>query len=683
MAVPQERWECPNCGTPLNIAALGIYAKVACPACGHIDHVHTMLANFRIEGVLGLGGMSVVLRARDLVLERPLAIKLLNEFYRDQPERIARFEQECELMAKVRHENVVSLYSAGRVKGQFYIAMELVHGRNLEEMVREEGPMEPLRALDLINQVVQGLHAAYKSGLLHRDMKPANILICEDGTAKVLDFGLSHGRRDADTEEIIWATPFYVPPETLQREPEDTRTDIYALGMTLRHLLTGQENFDPVPTDIDEMLACKQALPPMAEVMPDLPEAYCDLIDHMTAYEPDNRPEGYVSLQVEIAEVRAALVAERRTASLLGRLKGALPVFAGVAGTLAVGALAAYIVACIVTPEPQLQYITPPASLSWQERDSLASAMECLQLGKLEEAEKHFETLAESEGEPTACAWAALHARALSILLGHAEDDGSLHLLDCLERHLSRTPAPAGAAVHAQMSSLSQQNAAPAEKFLQAYLSLQRAEEKCPLCRDAEVKRDLQAARAVLRAEGQNYVAMVNALIRYESALVSSLPARAAALYCRSLGEADMPEARRALSLMLSAAKDDESRARLAVQQEALTLFNDAVEMMKRRSLLPPADKTLTPEQLASALVPLGDSQLVDELPVLLLMAQGKFGEASLHNPYAKSPDSSEAFAVLMRDWLTRAKMQPGKAEATKPQQAASGEWAEYADIED
>ncbi len=649
MVGEQERWECPNCGTPLNIAALGIYAKVACPACGHIDHVHTMLANFRIEGVLGLGGMSVVLRARDLVLERPLAIKLLNEFYRDQPERIARFEQECELMAKVRHENVVSLYSAGRVKGQFYIAMELVNGRNLEELVREEGPMEPLRALNILRQVVKGLAAAYKAGLLHRDMKPANILICEDDHAKVLDFGLSHGRRDANTEEIIWATPYYVPPETLMREPEDTRTDIYALGMTLRHLLTGQENFDPVPEDIDGMLDCKRNLPPVAEVMPGLPEPYCDLIDHMTAYEPAGRPESYSALMVEIDEVRAALAAEGQGMPLAERARRAMPLMAGAAATLLLGAGVAALSASFATPEPERLYAIPAAALPWQERDALAAAMQQLQAGSPREAAALFAALADSDGEPAACAWAALHAKVLGILLGES-------LGDQLPRHLERTPASAGQALFERMAALQEKDARLSDKFLLAAHGLLQAEQLRDACRERELQMHLAGVERSLAEAGEGYASMRKLLEAYEARLRSSLPERAAQLCRRSLAHLDMPEAARAMALMESAAGDEATRARLAVQKEALALFCEAVEMMKRRSLLPAAGTAVEPAQLPELLRPLGDDALAAELAALMLVARGELEAAAALSPHALVPDAPEPFAVIMRDWLSRAR---------------------------
>ncbi len=651
MPSPQERWECPSCGTPLNIAALGIYAKVACPACGHIDHVHSILANYRIESVLGLGGMSVVLRARDLILERPLAIKLLNEFYRDQPERMERFEQECELMAKVRHENVVSFYSAGWFKGQFYIAMELIHGRNLEELVREQGPMEPMRALDILSQVVEGLQAASKAGLLHRDMKPANILICEDGLAKVLDFGLSHGKMDAETEEIIWATPFYVPPETLMREPEDTRTDIYALGMTLRHLLTGQENFNPPATDIEQMLANKKALPPMAEVMPQLPEPYRDLIDRMTAYDPANRSESYTSLKLEIAEVRAALEAEKRGISVDERLRRAVPLLTGLSTTFVLGAGAAALTGYLATPDPVTMYLTPPATVEWRELDTLSAAMNSLESGDFHGAYQQFAQLAESEhGEPTVCVWASLHRRLLGFFMDKAAHDR-------LVVYLENSPSSAGQPLFEQMSKMLYHQEAPQDKFLQAFHTLRLMGDKLDTCHDQEVFDHLKEVRKHLREAGKPYARLPELIGEYEGRIKSSLPERARRRYGNSLAELNIAEARRVMNMLESSAGDEGTRKRLAVQKEALAIMEEAVEMMKRRSLMPAQGKRVVEEnQWKELLEPLYEFSLPAELATVMLVALGDFDKAAAQNPYAKSPESPEPFAVMMRDWLARAK---------------------------
>ncbi len=670
MAAAQERWECPNCGTPLNIATLGIYAKVACPACGHVDHVHSMLANFRIEGVLGLGGMSVVLRARDLVLERPLAIKLLNEFYRDQPERIARFEQECELMAKVRHENVVSVYSAGREKGQFYIAMELINGRNLEELVHEQGPMEPDKALEVVRQVVLGLDAANKAGLLHRDMKPGNIIICEDGKAKVLDFGLSLGKRDENTEEIIWATPFYVPPETLMREPEDTRTDIYALGMTLHHLLTGQENFEPAPEGIEDMLECKRHLPRMAEVMPELPEPYCDLIDHMTGYDPVSRPAGYKALLVEIDEVRAHLAALRRGASVGSRLQKLQTMLGGVAGTLALGCAAAALTAYLFTPEPEHQYITPPVALEWHECEALATAMEQLQGGQVEQAAATMRHLADSDGEATACAWAALHSLIFTYLNPDAEARRREfhYFYGRFIRNVQRMPAPAGQEFHAEMTRIvrADDSLVLPSKVLQAALCFTRLQPAVERGQKDKIHKHLQDACAALRGAGAGYGRLVE-LLPQEDALcsvapqpeqhtpVSSNSTDISERCARAVAELRMADAERILAEMETQSGGDANLATLlTVQKEALSLFREACEMMRRLNLTPEPGEELTTVRLQEILSRLDEPTLSVEIATLMLMAQGYFEDAAALDPHADDSESREPFAVLMRDWKTR-----------------------------
>ena len=202
-----------------DISQLGFFVEIACPQCAERTVVHSLLGNYKIDSVLGIGGMSVVFHATDLILGRSLAIKVLNDVYRHESERIAGFENECSLMAKVRHENVVSVYSAGWARGQFYIAMELVEGRNLELIVADRGFLLPADALEIVRQVALGLQAAHEAGLLHRDVKPGNVIITTEGQAKVLDFGLSlEDKPGADAGEIIWATPYYAPPETLLRE---------------------------------------------------------------------------------------------------------------------------------------------------------------------------------------------------------------------------------------------------------------------------------------------------------------------------------------------------------------------------------------------------------------------------------------------------------------------------------
>ncbi len=418
MAKAEEIWKCPQCGASVDIAPLGLYAEVACPRCYHEEHVHVQLGNFRLEGILGIGGMSVVYRAIDVALDRPVALKVLNDTFREQPERIERFENESAMMARVRHENVTSVYSAGRAYGQFYIAMELVEGKNLESIVSREHPLRAEYALDIVRQVAEGLKAASDAGLLHRDMKPGNVLITTENRVKVIDFGLALDNSADDQEEVIWATPYYVPPETLRRESEDVRTDIYALGMTLRFLLTGVETFEGGMDSLSGLLECKRKLPPICKQYPDLLPSLGDLVDHMTMFAAGRRPENYDELLEEIDEVASEL--EQETAAPQqrtprSRLRGALVVVF----VLVLGYVTGLYVPRLfrnpdTTPRDRIPAeqmdLTPPFLVS------LTKGLDLLDDEEYDEAAREFLGTAETAKDPCVGAAAAYLAR----ILGHA-----------------------------------------------------------------------------------------------------------------------------------------------------------------------------------------------------------------------------------------------------------------------
>lgn len=382
--------------------------------------MHVLLANFRLEGLLGIGGMSVVLRGRDVLLNRPVAIKLLNDTYRERPERIARFENECSLMAKVRHENVVSVYSAGWAKEQFYIAMELLEGDNLESLVTKDQPLQPLRAIDITIQIARGLEAAYRAGMLHRDMKPGNVIITPDGVAKVLDFGLAQSDSEEDTEEVIWATPYYVAPETLQRGAEDARTDIYSLGMTLRFLLTGIETLGENHHSVSALLEAKHQLPPLEKLLPKADDTLCDLVNHMTEYLPENRHDNYADLLAELNEVRAVLkekqLVKTSPRKRMVRLRNRLVTGASV---VAAGVGAFFGGYYLNTPSPQ-QAILPVAASSVigsGNASAANAAFKAMRKSRWDKALEHFNKHLTPDAEPTQAAWNALHAAALAYLL--------------------------------------------------------------------------------------------------------------------------------------------------------------------------------------------------------------------------------------------------------------------------
>lgn len=408
-----DTWQCENCGAVVDVSSLGFYAPVECQICGNTAFVHRRLGNFEVTDILGYGGMSTVYAARDVLLHRDVAVKLLSVDDPDQTNIFERFENECAMMAKVRHPNVVSVYSAGRAGASFYIAMEMVRGMNLEDMVSPEQPLPELQAVEIIEQVANGLAAAYRSGILHRDMKPGNVIISQKGKAKVLDFGLANKKLSTETDEVLWVTPYYAAPETLRREVEDVRTDIYALGMTLRHLVSGQSDFglaEP-PSTPKALLSAKKKLPPLRTVNSALHPALVACVDHMTAFDPARRPENYNVLLRELAEVKMELRIGSMADSPEYRRKRNL-MLAGLTGiTLLVGAGAAAVNWYLSRPEPEQLVLPLAKNVPIHEIELTHELTACLKSGEPSSirAQKALE-LSNQSKECTTAAWAAFCA---------------------------------------------------------------------------------------------------------------------------------------------------------------------------------------------------------------------------------------------------------------------------------
>ncbi len=258
--------------------------------------VKDVMGPYKITGRLGKGGMSDVFRAQDAVLGREVALKVLSENWAQDEVRKERFEHEAQIMARVSHENLVKVYSVGQQYGMFYIAMELVEGGGLDGLINQLGRVPEEKVLKLTKDIVRGLDAAHQTGLLHRDIKPANILQGPDGTAKIVDFGLSLLNSESDTEKEIWVTPYYAAPETLLRSAEDFRTDMYALGATMFHMLAGTP--PPVNThgSSDVLLSSKKSLPSLSVAAPDVSPITCFIVDKLMSYELEDRFESYADL---------------------------------------------------------------------------------------------------------------------------------------------------------------------------------------------------------------------------------------------------------------------------------------------------------------------------------------------------------------------------------------------------
>lgn len=296
--VPQQEniVNCPACGQPMDISLLPLYANAICPGCQALTRVKTHMGPYHITGKLGKGGMSVVFRAEDAVLGREVALKVLNDTYAGDALRCERFEREARIMARVSHENLVKIYAVGRDQGLFYIAMELVEGNGLDALIAAEERVPEDRVLRLTQDIVRGLDAAWNAGLMHRDIKPANVLLSPDGDAKIVDFGLSLLHSESDMEREIWVTPYYAAPETLLRGEEDFRTDMYALGATMYHLLVGLPPRVDASQSSDILLENKKNLPRLEQVVNDVSPMTCFIVDRLMAFDREDRFSSYPEL---------------------------------------------------------------------------------------------------------------------------------------------------------------------------------------------------------------------------------------------------------------------------------------------------------------------------------------------------------------------------------------------------
>jgi YVTN family beta-propeller protein len=234
--------------------------------------IRTDLPGYRVERLLGRGGMGVVCLAYDTRLKRKVALKLIAPELAHEPGFRARFLTETELAASLEHPNVVPVYDAGEFEGQLYLVMRFVEGSDLRTLLRAESPLEPARAIAILEQVADALDAAHGSGLLHRDVKPSNVLLDEREHAYLADFGLS--RRLGDPERLRGATvsvgtPGYVAPEQIEGAEVDARADQYSLACLLYECVTGRPPFSR-DSELATLWAHLSDPPPTAEDFPAL-----------------------------------------------------------------------------------------------------------------------------------------------------------------------------------------------------------------------------------------------------------------------------------------------------------------------------------------------------------------------------------------------------------------------------
>jgi serine/threonine protein kinase len=299
---------CHSCGGAMDVTAVAPFSNVECPKCGKHTRVKREFGPYTLMRRHAIGGMSMVFGAHDNTLDREVALKILSEDFSADSRRIAAFEEEARITASFSHPNVVRVLTTGRAFGRFYIAMEFVPGGHFEQQIRERGRIPEIEMLPIAIEVAQGLKAAHAAGLIHRDVKPGNVLLDADGHAKLVDFGLAlvtQGGKARATE--MWATPYYVPPETVEGQSEDFRSDIYAFGATVYHALAGKPPCNEESMATDVLREAKKKVVPLSVAAPHVSAETCRIIERAMAHAPKDRYHSYDELLANLGSALSRL----------------------------------------------------------------------------------------------------------------------------------------------------------------------------------------------------------------------------------------------------------------------------------------------------------------------------------------------------------------------------------------
>jgi serine/threonine protein kinase len=251
-------------------------------------------AGYEIEHVVGLGGIGILYRARQLRLDRPVALKLVESEVARDPVLRERLRREARAVAALDHPNVVPLYEAGEQDGTVYIATRWVEGTELGSLIHHEGPLDPRRAANTAAQIAAALELAHEKGLIHRDVKPSNVILTPEDHVYLTDFGLAKRAETAagfTGADQILGTVDYVAPEQIEGSEPDARSDIYSLGCVLFETLVGEPPFGDQQGAMAKMWAQVNTDPrSVRERRQDVPEALQEVLEQAMAKSPDARP---------------------------------------------------------------------------------------------------------------------------------------------------------------------------------------------------------------------------------------------------------------------------------------------------------------------------------------------------------------------------------------------------------
>ena len=265
---------------------------------------------YRIEGFIARGGMATIYRGADLRLDRTVAIKVMHPSFASDPGFVERFEREARAAARLNSPYSVGLHDQGNDAGITYLVMEYVPGHTVRDVLRTHGALAPAQALAILDPVLEALAAAHRAGYIHRDVKPENVLISEDGRVKVTDFGLARAIEGADsgrTQGLLLGTVAYLSPEQVEHDETDARSDVYSAGILLFELVTGQVPFSAAAPMQVAYKHVHEDVPAPSTIRPGLPASIDAVVERATRRSPDQRfPDASAFLE-RVRSVRATL----------------------------------------------------------------------------------------------------------------------------------------------------------------------------------------------------------------------------------------------------------------------------------------------------------------------------------------------------------------------------------------
>jgi len=264
------------------------------------------IGGYEIQGKLGEGGLGVVYKARQMSMGRIIALKVLHEKWAHDDEFRKRFLVEARLVGRLSHQNLIQVFDVGRHKDTLYYSMEFIDGETVEDRIERDGKMALGEALDILFQITRALQYLQGKGIVHRDVKPGNIMVTRAGVAKLGDFGFVKSSLDSvlSSEGEVLGTPDYISPECALGEKDlDFRSDLYSLGATFYHMLSGRPPFGGSGSSVMEA-HIKESVPPLATLRPDLPERAFPLVDRLMEKDREKRHASFAELFEDLELLR-------------------------------------------------------------------------------------------------------------------------------------------------------------------------------------------------------------------------------------------------------------------------------------------------------------------------------------------------------------------------------------------